>query len=79
MQNIIINRLDKIVSQLEDIKANQYALYMELCEANRISKRVSADVSDILSGKKTQSHIDAVCSAATAKNIEALKYIELIK
>lgn len=47
-QNLIINRLDIIVSQLEKLKQNQYMLYQEMCETNRIIKNISDDVKSIV-------------------------------
>ena len=48
-QNLIINKLDTIITQLEDIKANQYALYTELQETNRTLRGISSDISAIVS------------------------------
>lgn len=48
-QNLIINKLDVIITQLEDIKANQYSLYMELQETNRTLSGIASDVSKIVS------------------------------
>ena len=46
-QNLIINKLDVIITQLEDIKANQYALYIELQATNRTLEGIADDVKRI--------------------------------
>lgn len=87
-QNLIINKLDSIISQLEAIKSNQYVLYCELAETNKMVKRIASGVDDIV--KTTHAIVDsaettaacaqitASCAQTTAKNTEALKYIALI-
>lgn len=87
-QNLIINKLDSIISQLEAIKSNQYVLYCELVETNKMVKRIASGVDDIV--KTTHAIVDsaettaacaqitASCAQTTAKNTEALKYIALI-
>ena len=80
-QNLIINRLDTIISNLEQIRQNQYMLYQEMKTTNTILDNISSDVKQIL--KSTQeiaeaSKITAYCSQVTAQNTEALKYIALI-
>lgn len=87
-QNIIISQLDSINSQLEDIKANQYALYEELRKTNRLVSGVISELKDINRGvaeirdmtgsiAKT-SKTAAYYAEITAQNTEALKYIELV-
>lgn len=80
-QNLIINRLDTIISNLEQIRQNQYMLYQEIRTTNTILNDISSDVRQIL--KSTQeiaeaSKINAYCAQVTAQNTEALKYIALI-
>lgn len=80
-QDLIINKLDTIIKQLEAIKQNQYVLYSEIKNTNSILTDIGKDVKNILenTNKITQNtYITAVCSQATAKNTEALKYISLI-
>jgi len=81
IQDLIINKLDTIVKQLEAIKQNQYVLYSEIKNTNSILADIGKDVNNILenTNKITQNtYITAVCSQVTAKNTEALKYISLI-
>ena len=80
-QNLIINKLDNIIEELDQIKANQYALYMELRSAKTVTEGISGDIKGILSELLTiseTSHITAACSEAAAKNTEALKYLTLL-
>lgn len=80
-QNLIISRLDTIIDKLDDIKSGQYMLYCELKETNRILRSISSEVANIASATDSiaqTSSITAVCTQATAKNTEALKYIALV-
>lgn len=81
-QNLIINKLDMIVSQLEQIKQNQYTLYTEMKKATAIAESISKDISQISSQTDSiaeATSVIALCSKATAQNTEALKYISLIR
>jgi len=80
-QNLIINRLDTIISNLEMIRQNQYMLYQEMKNTNTILGNISSDVSKILKSAQQiekASNITAYCAQVTAQNTEALKYIALI-
>ena len=80
-QNIIIGQLDQIIDQLEQIKQNQYMLYSELKETNTTLKEVSRDVSSIMKATKAieeNSYLTAQYAKITAKNTEAIKYINLV-
>ena len=87
-QNVIISQLDRIGSQLEDIKANQYLLYTEVKKTNELVEDVVGELKDVNKGisdlrskageiaKNTRT--SAYYAEITAKNTEALKYIELV-
>ena len=87
-QNLIIGKLDKIISQLEEIKQNQYILYTELKKTNSITSSIYQDTENILNsvekiGDTVQniahsSYITSYCAQVTAQNTQALKYIALI-
>lgn len=80
-QNLIINRLDTIIEQLDAIKANQYTLYTELKKTNEILVGISSDMKELTSTVhriEYATHITAYCAQVTAQNTEALKYIALI-
>lgn len=80
-QNIIIGQLDQIIDQLEQIKQNQYMLYSELKQTNTTLKEVSRDVSSIMKATKAieeNSYLTAQYAKITAKNAEAIKYINLV-
>ena len=87
-QNLIINKLDVISSQLEDIKDNQYVLYTEMKKTNECLSEIRSTIRDISDGVDVvAANTGAVAKAAkvaayyseiTAQNTEALKYIELV-
>jgi hypothetical protein len=87
-QNLIINKLDTIVSQLEQIKENQYTLYIELKKTNDVLKNISNDVRNIYKNTEDiaqtshaialSSTISACCLKAIEKNTEAIKYLSYI-
>ena len=87
-QNLIINKLDVISSQLEDIKDNQYVLYTEMKKTNQYLGEITQTVKDINKGVRVtaantgeiakSAKVAAYYSEITAKNTEALKYIELV-
>lgn len=87
-QNLIIGKLDTIISNLEAIRENQYTLYTELVKTNQIVSEISDDIREILTATNTianntesiaqSAHINAHCAKITAQNTEALKYIALI-
>lgn len=77
----ISNQLDEIIYQLDEIRANQYALYTELKRTNDILAGISSDINELKSSVhkiEDYSHITACCAQVTAQNTEALKYITLI-
>lgn len=74
-QNAIISKLDEISDQLEDVKRNQYMLYMAIQETNELLGGISNSLSQIAG----TSNITAYCSGVTARNAEAVKYLTLIR
>ena len=87
-QNLIINRLEKIVDDLEQIKNNQYILYTELKDTKGILEGVSKSITDIVESSKIvalgtiegvkYSRITAINSAITAANTEVLAYLNTV-
>ena len=87
-QNLIIERLDKIIDSLEVIKENQYALYSELERTNEILNGISSDMRELVSTVRRIEitanriedavHITNYYTQVTAQNTKALKYIALI-
>lgn len=87
-QDLIINRLDKIIDSLEVIKENQYALYSELERTNEILNGISSDMRELVSTVRRIEitanriedavHITNYYTQVTAQNTKALKYIALI-
>ena len=80
-QNIIITKLDNVISQLEEIKQNQYILYKEMKQTNEAITAISQKMDRLMKTAKNielSSYISSQCAQITAKNTEALKYISLI-
>ena len=79
-QNIIINRLDNVVNNLEQIKANQYLLYMELKKASDNIEAINMSVDNLLDVSKriaASSAITAYCAEVTAFNSTAMTAMSL--
>lgn len=71
-QNIVIGRLSTITEHLEQIKENQYTLYYEIQNANRNSESMLSSIGDDVK-------FSAYQNAATAKNVETMRYISMMK
>ena len=80
-QDLIINKLDVIIRQLDQIKQNQYMLYQEMRQTRSVIQDIGTDVKGILENTSdiaTSSHITALCSQVTAQNTEAIQYLTLL-
>lgn len=71
-QNIVIGQLSAITEHLEQIKENQYTLYYEIQNANRNSESMLSSIGDDVK-------FSAYQNAATAKNVETMRYISTMK
>lgn len=71
-QNIVIGQLSTITEHLEQIKENQYTLYYEIQNANRNSESMLSSIGDDVK-------FSAYQNAATAKNVETMRYISMMK
>ena len=71
-QNIVIGQLSTITEHLEQIKENQYTLYYEIQKANRNSESMLSSIGDDVK-------FSAYQNAATAKNVETMRYISMMK
>lgn len=79
--DLIVVKLDKIISQLERIQQAQYNLYHAVSKTNKLLQTMSGQMQDILRGQQKQLEIAAItasCTAAVAANTEAVKYLTLI-
>ncbi len=52
-QNIIISKLDEVISRLDQIRSNQYALYQAIQESNMISEQISEQNTELISQNRT--------------------------
>lgn len=87
-QNLILDKLDTVIDQLEAIKQHQYTLYSELqktnatiadiCDNTRKIVNSVEKIEDSVQAVAHSSYITSYCAQVTAKNTEALKYIALI-
>ncbi|MBQ8804448.1 MAG: hypothetical protein IJZ53_12500 [Tyzzerella sp.] len=73
-QNMIVNRLDQIISQLEEIKNNQYTLYLELRKTNRILEGVAKDIQQM----RQMANLIAFRTGNIEVNVRALRYFKSI-
>ena len=71
-QNIVIGQLSTITEHREQIKENQYTLYYEIQNANRNSESMLSSIGDDVK-------FSAYQNAATAKNVETMRYISMMK
>ena len=71
-QNIVIGQLSTITERFEQIKENQYTLYYEIQNANRNSESMLSSIGDDVK-------FSAYQNAATAKNVETMRYISMMK
>lgn len=81
-QNIIINQLEKVTSDLERIQANQHLLYNGLKELNMSLDSIRTEINYIANTVdkiEESSRVTAICAEITAKNTAALAYITLLK
>ncbi len=77
-QNIIISKLDVIITELEKIEQNQYMIYQAIQDSNKKIREVS---SEILSSQQTiQQNQRAIeyYNSITAKNTEFLKWERIL-
>ncbi len=81
-QNIIIEKLDTVINQLNQIQRNQYTLYKEIQKTNQTLDMIQKDVRQALNSIQNIERISlftAHFAEITAQNTKALKYISLIK
>ena len=81
-QNRIIEQLDVVISMLEQIRNNQYALYEAIQESNEIANRIYAQSEAMLSSNKAiarNSEIVAYNSKIIAQNSTISTYIDFCK
>ncbi len=66
-QNLIISQLSSIVDNLEELKSNQYSLYLELTKTNKLVTNIIDDIKNIdESAKLTAYFAEITAKAATA-------------
>ena len=74
-QNIIINKLDTIISKLDQIKENQFLLYSEMRNISGHLSSINQNTMDLLDTNKhieANTAITAHCAQITAQNTAAL-------
>lgn len=79
-QNVIINKLDQVLSKLDQIRDNQYSLACAIQEGNRMSQRlVKATERLAIAGEQTarNSEIAAYNSQQSANELNQIKWLQL--
>ncbi len=80
-QNIVISQLNTIISNLEQIRQNQYVLYQELVKVTAATQTISNEISAIRGYTYTLTELSALnayYSAVTADCLSALTFLEVI-
>ena len=81
-QNIIITQLDTIISDLDQIKQNQYILYQELQKIQNNLSKITMDISAIRGYTYTITELSSLnlyYNSVTAANTSALAFLETIR
>lgn len=74
-QNIVIGQLSAIVSNLDQIKNNQYTLYQEIVRANQTVSELMAEVRDMNSTAKETAYFAAVSALIAASPKVSYGYV----
>ena len=80
-QNTVIAQLNAIITNLEQIRQNQFMLYQELTKLNETTSRISADISAIRGytvALTELSSLNAYYSAVTAESTSALAFMHAL-
>ena len=77
--NIIINKLNTVVSKLDRIADNQHALYMSICNANYNINKMFSVLSKDLKHISESTEIMAYNTEAIEQNTEFIKWYEIVK
>ena len=81
-QNRIIDKLDTVISQLEQVKENQFILYTEIKKANETVSYIALKASQITDSTKrieANTAMAAYCAEITATYTTALAYLEAFR
>lgn len=81
-QNIIITKLDTIITNLEQIRQNQYILYEELKKTTSVLDQISSDLSiirDLTFDLTEIASINMYYNSITAQNTSALLFLDTIR
>ena len=78
-QNVIIGKLDIVISKLNMIIDNQYVLYTKLNETNKNISQMCNSISNQLGSIEDSSFITAYNSKITAENMEFIKWFSIFK
>ena len=81
-QDIIINKLDRVINMLDNIQKNQYALYCAIKESNNYLSQMCQQASDMLASNKVieqNTAIAAYHTKVTAENTAVSAYIDFCR
>ena len=80
--NLIVDKLDTVISNLEAIKQYQYGLYKELKKTDDTLNNIASEIRYIAQSTENiekTSRITAYCAGIAVQNTEALKYLALVR
>ena len=78
-QDLILRKLDDIISRLDSIEQNQYMLYTAIQNSNRETNMMLNELNRTANSIETNSTITAYNSRITAQNTEFLKWIKFLE
>lgn len=78
-QDLILRKLDDIISRLDSIEQNQYMLYTAIQNGNRETNMMLNELNRTANSIETNSAITAYNSRITAQNTEFLKWIKFLE
>lgn len=77
-QNIIISKLDDIISRLDSIEQNQYLLYQSIQESNQTIKNIGKELLSKVEHIEDSEQLHLYYSKITARNTEFLKWEKIL-
>lgn len=77
-QNIIISKLDDIISRLDSIEQNQYLLYQSIQESNQTIKDIGKELLSKVKHIEDSEQLQIYYSGIAARNTEALKWERVV-
>lgn len=80
-QNVIINQLERVNTNLEQVKQNQYVLYQGIVETNQALREISSEVKSVVNATQdiaVSSRITSYCAQVAAVNAQVQTYLAVM-